>query len=158
MLLLAQVPAGLSEWLGCLAFVLVLLDKGSAWLDRMRGKKQEFGPQPFEVKAAQEFVSRASYHVHCDINRAEHDKMNGRVDGVLLKLDQVKTELLKAGADREESLGHRISHLDGIVGEGRGEQRQLTNQLGEIARVAHQAATQAAAAAASAAASSRRNS
>lgn len=102
--MIAQVPvptpsgAELMVWLGCLAFVFMLINQGGKVMDRVRGKKTEL-TQPLEVRAAVEFV-RAE---EC---RGRHEANVGRIDAMNNKLIELETQrgedLRIAAASRRE--------------------------------------------------------
>src|SRR5262245_3100619 len=87
----AQIPnvtgAQLMVWLGCLAFVIALVNQAMKLDDRMRGTKNEITPQPLEVKAAIEWVRQ-------DECKSRHAQVATRTDGLEKQVQDLRRERL----------------------------------------------------------------
>jgi len=57
--------------------------------------KNEIGPQPFVTKTAEEFVTRASFHKHADLNRQHHEKLEREAKEQINRLENSHNNLAR---------------------------------------------------------------
>lgn len=94
--------------------------------------KMEIAGQPITVVTEKDFVDRASYHKHCELNRLAHEKLEIRIGTLEAKLERDKDEIIGAGEARANMIQARISAGFEKIAEQIGELRGL------VARGGHQ--------------------
>jgi hypothetical protein len=57
--------------------------------------RNEIGPQPFVTKTAEEFVTRASFHKHADLNRQHHEKLEREAKEQINRLENSHNNLAR---------------------------------------------------------------
>jgi hypothetical protein len=129
-LVFAQVPTstpeGIGHWLVAFAAIVVIANQTLGLFKGITGSA------PQMVQLAKEFVTRESYHKHCQLNREHHEKIEARVSALERKLESDKDEIIAAGEARSEKIQYRIStafesiaaqigELRGIVGARKGD-------------------------------------
>ena len=57
--------------------------------------KNEIGPQPFITKLAEEFVTRASFLKHAELNRQHHDKLEKEAKDQITRLETSHNNLAR---------------------------------------------------------------
>lgn len=136
-----EAPSGLMTWMGCLAFLLVVLNQGWKFFGNITGRKQEIAPQPFVVEHAEKPVSEAQCAIHREdiirrLNQQDQERaeMRTKMDdaektarvrsaGIYTKIEEVRKELstntdeLRAEMNRnfqdtERTLGRIEGKLD----------------------------------------------
>lgn len=72
-------PVGIAAWLGCAAFVVMLLNQGMKFVDRVKDK-----PAPGDVRAesADKFLPKEVFIRHVEENKSEHTRLFDLVGGV----------------------------------------------------------------------------
>jgi len=73
----------------CLVYAITL------WLLIAKALGKDKIAQPFEIKAAAEFVRSGSYHTHCDLNRSEHARMERDLRVAVKEVDDKHNELAR---------------------------------------------------------------
>jgi hypothetical protein len=58
-------------------------------------EKNEIGPQPFVTKTADEFVTRASFHKHAELNRIHHEKIEREAKTQIDRLEKSHNNLAR---------------------------------------------------------------
>lgn len=86
-----------------------------------QAKSTNVGPQPFAIQMNKEFVDKASYHKHAELNRGEHTRIDARITAIQAKMEEDKFEIIQAGEDRSKAIHDRINLLLENVGQIRGE-------------------------------------
>lgn len=138
-------PAELAAWLGCAAFVMMLSNQALRLKERLLGESQgrEISPQPLEVKAVADPVSRE----YCDHNYQASSRRLDTLEQALLEMRQERREsatkleeqirtvsrdipelerrLNAATEARVEKVHNRINEVLGEVRELRGEIHHL---------------------------------
>ena len=106
-LLAVNYEVGNDVILGALLVGLVIFAGGllasmkviKGWIREVVGVKDiskiEIGPQPFVTKMAEEFVTRASFHKHADLNRQHHEKLEKEAKEQITRLETSHNNLAR---------------------------------------------------------------
>src|ERR1043166_1130323 len=138
-------PSELAAWLACAAFVLMLANQALKLKQRLFGERnpQQIFPQPLEIKAVKDPVSREycdnNYHANTrrmkaieqELNelRAERRessaKLEEKIETVSREIPEMERRLNAANEVRVEKVHNRINEVLGEVRELRGEVNNL---------------------------------
>lgn len=92
--------------------------------DKLRGKteKREISPNPLTVTKKEEFVDRASYYKHCELNREEHQR-----------LERTQTDMFSRISQEIHLLSREVSEIR-VARENNGETlKMIATQLADVA-------------------------
>jgi hypothetical protein len=109
-------PVEIAAWLGCLTFVVMLINHLMKVVDRVRGK-----PTPGEVQSdsIERFVAKSEFRDHVLRNDQEHDnffkKLGGVERGLTRELQEMERRLNASDEARTSKLHDRLNNLDNAV-------------------------------------------
>ena len=119
-------PVGLAAWLGCAAFVLLLVNQAFKLRANVSGRnsQREILPQPLKVEPAAEYVPASAFAAHGAENRREHENLFAKIGGVDRGLSQRRDlkldSMQRAAEEGREKLHGRINDVLAAVSELRG--------------------------------------
>lgn len=98
-MMLADMPVPtsleLGGWIVCLVAVMAGLNQAFKLKRNVTGQAQSISPQPFEVKAAADYVHKTDFERHIASNTAEHQNLFAKLGGI----DRGLRETLKKDTD-----------------------------------------------------------
>jgi hypothetical protein len=138
-------PSELAAWLACAAFVLMLANQALKLKQRLFGERhpQQIFPQPLEIKAVKDPVSREycdnNYHANTRRMKAIEQELNDlrierresaakleeKIETVSREIPEMERRLNAANEARVEKVHNRINEVLGEVRELRGEVNNL---------------------------------
>lgn len=113
-------PGSIEGWLLSFAAVVAIANQGVGLFKR-------FSPQAITME--DQFTTRASFHKHAELNRAEHSKIESRVAVLERKLESDKDDIIASGEIRAEKIHSRINTLMEKVGQLQGTVAELSRRL-----------------------------
>jgi hypothetical protein len=108
------VPVEIAAWLGCLAFILLLLNEGVKFTDRLRGKT----PHP-----PNEQLSVSMSEIERRVAKLEHSNIK-----IWAKMETDKNEVIRNGEQRAEKIHNRVNDVLQAVSELRGHVDQMNQR------------------------------
>ena len=108
--------------------VLILVSQavGAWFLLTGRASKSEVGPQPFEVREAEDALTRREHSLTCGHIDRRVTALETRADRLERRMDDDKKEIIASGKDSEAGIHSRLNDVDRKVA-ALDERTQATN-------------------------------